>query len=158
MSLPRPSLSPRAARPSTGFPCCSKEIVSQDAVSGPGAALPGIHDKIKTVRDFSVRPAKNLPEQAFDPVPDHGTSDLARDRDSKAMMAKFVSPAEEHKPPGLCPPPLTVYGAIVGTSHDSEVPRKPLRMRAIHSLSAFCDPWPGGVSAPGDRLLSPCGP
>lgn len=155
---PRPSLSTRATRPSTGLPRCSKELISQHAVAGSGAAPPGIHDKVKAVRDFSVRPSKSLPEQALDPVPDHSTTDFARGRDSKAMMTKFVLPAEEHKPLSLCPPPLTVYGTVVGTTHNSEMPRKPLRMRAIHSLSAFCDPWPGGVSAPGDRPLSPCGP
>lgn len=156
--LPTAFLCARATRPSTCLPCRGKELISQRAVSGPGTALPGIHYKVKTVRDFCVRPAKSLPEQAFDPVPDHRAPDFARDRESEAMMAKSVLPAEEHKPPGLCPSPLVVYGTILGTSHDSEVPRKPFRMRAIHSLSAFCDPLPGGVSAPGDRPWSPCGP
>ncbi len=154
----RPSLWPPATQPSKGLSCGSKEILSQQAVSCSGATLPRIHHKVKAFRDFSVRSAKNLPEQAFDAVPDHGIPDFARDRDSKAMVAKFVLPAEEHKPPSLRPPPLMVYGTIVGAPHDSEVPRKSLRMRAIHSPSAFCVPWPGGVSVPGDRPLSPCGP
>ncbi len=160
LPTPRPpaALCVRAALSPAGLRRCNKEIVTQHAVSGPGTALPGIYDKIKTVRDFSVRLAENLPEQAFDPVPDHGVPDFSRDRDSKAMMAKSVLPAEEHKPPSLCPPPLTVYGTIVDATHDSKAPRKPFRMRAIHSLSAFCAPWRGGVSAQGARLLSPCGP
>ncbi len=158
--MPRPPapLCVRATLSPPGLRRCSKKIVSQHAVSGPGATLPGVHHKIKTIRDFSVRPAEDLPELAFNPVPGHGIPDFSRDRDSEAMMAKSVLPAEEHKPPGLCPPPLTVYGTVVGSPHEPQVPQKPFRMRAIHSLSAFCDPWRGGVSAPGARLLSPCGP
>jgi hypothetical protein len=56
-----------------------------------------------------VRSSKNFPEQAFDPVPDDGIADFARDRDAEAMMAKSILPAEKHKPLSLGPPPLTVY-------------------------------------------------
>lgn len=158
MHRPPASLCVRATLSPAGPRRCNKEVVPQHAVPGPGTTLPGIYDEIKTIRDFSVRLAEYLPEQAFDPVPDHGVPDFSRDRDSKAMMAKSVLPAEEHKPPSLCPPPLIVDRAIVGAPHYSQAPRKPFPMRAIHSLSAFCDPWPGGVSAPGARLLWPCGP
>ena len=78
-----------------------EEFLAQIPVYSFRAFAPGIHHEIYVVRNCSDRLAKNLPEQAFRAVSDDRRTDLARNRDTEAVVTKAILFAEEYKTPGV---------------------------------------------------------
>lgn len=136
-------------------PHCDDEFIAQVAVRSFRTGPLGVDDEIEVIGKVGRGFSEYLPEQALHTVADYGSTDLARNRDSQALMIQVVLPREKHEPSRVELPSGAVYGSVIRSPHYSMLPRETLTACLNHSLSAFCVPWRAAASTPACRPWLP---
>ncbi len=133
----------------------SQQFFAKLTASCRQARASRVEDHIKVTWDLPAGSSKYLPHQAFYTIPLDGSSYLAGDRNTQAMVRQLVFPAEENKTFRGYLPTSVVDGPEFRAADDSVSLGKSLGRFSSHSPSAFSGPWPAAALKPDGRPWLP---